>query len=877
MPKFLDVTNPAAARLALGIGSMPAATGSAVTDEANIAAALSGNGTVRAESGTYAVDHAQNVSIDIAEGKALVVTQGSILRLADSSYNTWASGDIHTIVNMASDSSFVGFIDGNRTNQNKTQYNTAGTGDQATGITAYGASDAYLSSIHVDATVTGVVNNPLNVRYVTDSYFRIRASDCGGPVLFTDCNDIEVDIEVDGTDNAGWKVWQHAVDFVGCNNVRGRVVIRDQKADTSGISAWVSGLTVVDCSDMSFDLVDVETADDIGAIPGVGASLIPVANLAVARFRAVGYSDVGLELGGVVNAEFNNIYIDGRYTAGNPANPGTGINIYNNAYTIDYTRTREYSRNITFNSGTIRRCLGNGVWMMAAQDTKWINVSVTGCRAGLVTQSYAAVLGTTPTDGIALSATDINNHRFVGCSFDFNENHGIQMYEGRNIRFIDCTFRNNGQGKAYGTTRSGGSPSSAPQGLVTSTGSNKSGLVLVNCDASDTQAGGNGFPNAVEANRIAVSMTGLFSVGQTITLTGAGPGGADLKTRIDDIVRDELVLQHSVSVGDITPVTLTGTIAVTGTAVTGSGTAFLTDLTARAYIKIGSEHRRVVKVASNTSATLDSAFSSSVPAGTALRIIRVPIVVAATQNRGFWMDATVPSPVMLGCTAAGNTVAQVADSTSAETKLVQIPYASIAALDNSAVTFADLSDATKKLKLTTSSISTATTRTYTMPSSDAAIATTDTAQTITGAKTFTGNSVTVGADALNQDITLNGASGQGKVVRFKTASVNRWSIRSNSTAESGTADGSDFQITAYNNSGSYINDWLTISRSTGNITLQGQSIAIGANPVGLKVSAPATATSAGLPGHWAVGGGYVYWYTGNGTTHSWVRAAAASW
>lgn len=40
---------------------------------------------------------------------------------------------------------------------------------------------------------------------------------------------------------------------------------------------------------------------------------------------------------------------------------------------------------------------------------------------------------------------------------------------------------------------------------------------------------------------------------------------------------------------------------------------------------------------------------------------------------------------------------------------------------------------------------------------------------------------------------------------------------------------------------------------------------------------PATATSPGMPGDYAVGANYVYHYTGDGVTHSWVRGAVATW
>lgn len=44
-----------------------------------------------------------------------------------------------------------------------------------------------------------------------------------------------------------------------------------------------------------------------------------------------------------------------------------------------------------------------------------------------------------------------------------------------------------------------------------------------------------------------------------------------------------------------------------------------------------------------------------------------------------------------------------------------------------------------------------------------------------------------------------------------------------------------------------------------------------------KVAVPATATSPGVPGNYAVNATHVYHYTGNGTTHSWVRTTAGTW
>lgn len=51
----------------------------------------------------------------------------------------------------------------------------------------------------------------------------------------------------------------------------------------------------------------------------------------------------------------------------------------------------------------------------------------------------------------------------------------------------------------------------------------------------------------------------------------------------------------------------------------------------------------------------------------------------------------------------------------------------------------------------------------------------------------------------------------------------------------------------------------------------------GTKYIPLKASVPASATSAGRIGDIAWDSNFIYVYTGNGTTHSWVRAAAASW
>ena len=51
----------------------------------------------------------------------------------------------------------------------------------------------------------------------------------------------------------------------------------------------------------------------------------------------------------------------------------------------------------------------------------------------------------------------------------------------------------------------------------------------------------------------------------------------------------------------------------------------------------------------------------------------------------------------------------------------------------------------------------------------------------------------------------------------------------------------------------------------------------GVYAMGAKVGIPGSATAAGKPGQWAANSTYLYVYIGDGTTHSWVRTATATW
>jgi hypothetical protein len=666
---LITAANAAAARTAINAASRAAAaTGVATADAAALASALSADPLARAEGGTYVVNA---TGVTVPANKTLVLGSGSKVRTAAS----LSSSTAITAVTLSTGSSLIGEVDGNRANLTSTAFNTAGGTAAVSHVTikAYGTEGSPLTGLHVDARVTGAADYIGNFYYVNNSYIRIRASDCGGPVTFNNCNNIRVDIEVDDSDNNGWKTYPHAVDFLNCTGISGRIVIRGQKgtgtvAGGTALSNWFTGLTMVNCTDVHFDEIDAEAADLANQSKGLGVSILGAQDLHCSKTRIVGYSDALLELGGVVDSTFTGLNLDGRYAVSDAGNPsgGGGISLYNNANNSAITgRTLEHTKNVKFFGGSVTRCRQTAINLQAATETSWYGVSVTGSQTGLTTLFANAQVG----EGAAPSAGKLSNHRFIGCDFSFNERKGVNLRDGENLTFVNCRANNNSQATPYGETRTGQVSVSDGAGFGMQASTNVTGLEYYGCNADDTQGFTSpGFPDPNTATVIAIDKPEQYGVGQTITITGAGAAGADLKTRINAINHDELTIQTAITT--FPTATLTGTIAVTGTAVTGTGTAFNTDLVGRAYIKVGSDYRRILRVASNTEATLEAAFPSNVTAGTALVIVRASISAVNSQQYGFILLAEAISPKIIGgYTPVGNTVLPIADQTVASTPL----------------------------------------------------------------------------------------------------------------------------------------------------------------------------------------------------------------
>lgn len=98
------------------------------------------------------------------------------------------------------------------------------------------------------------------------------------------------------------------------------------------------------------------------------------------------------------------------------------------------------------------------------------------------------------------------------------------------------------------------------------------------------------------------------------------------------------------------------------------------------------------------------------------------------------------------------------------------------------------------------------------------------------ANTFTADQ-SIGDGTSSSTLSINGASGNGRNIQFLTAASNRWALQATTASESGSNAGSNFAIRRYSDSGTLIDNPLTIERSSGNINAtQGVFISQGNAP-----------------------------------------------
>lgn len=125
-----------------------------------------------------------------------------------------------------------------------------------------------------------------------------------------------------------------------------------------------------------------------------------------------------------------------------------------------------------------------------------------------------------------------------------------------------------------------------------------------------------------------------YTVGEIITLKNVLAGPANATGKIVSINQDLLTVAFAsalVFVETSVLDTLAGTGSTSGFNLTGVGTDFLSAVDFPTYLKNGSEYRKIVYVNSATSAVIASPFTSPLPGGSTLQVVRGDVDTGVVQ------------------------------------------------------------------------------------------------------------------------------------------------------------------------------------------------------------------------------------------------------
>lgn len=620
--------------------------------------------------GTYLVD-----TLLLDQPGELFIGKGVTLKLKPNATGIAGATTVVSITSSNVTLRVEGTIDGNRAGQDIAAFNTAGGTNTRVmpGIRVLGTSATPLTNVKIYAAeIKNSVDFTLRAGYVKNSVFEIYGHDSGCGAVIQDFDNITVPaLSFYSLDNAGAKVFPHAVDlFRGANSRFGIISSQGQYgngtvAGGTTLSDWISGSTLTNIKNTSVDQLVMSSSTDTTQNKGVGVSLLDCQFLKVGSLEVAGYSDLTLEMAGVTNSHFAAIDLDGRYVgqAGTGSNLGWVLGNYG-YYSDTKSRSQRFSENNTFTAFTVRRFTGEGIDIRAGRNNEFVNGKVFGNRRGL--RARWLPIDTDENFNPQL-VRDLDGNRFTNCDFSYNEEHGAEYQEGANPAFVNCRFNNNGQAFNHpsGLTRNGNVPQSNLSGLYFKTavtaGLAKTGVRVVLPEASDTQTFTTAISGTAATGKVLSALDpNRFVTGQTIKLVGAGAAGADLITRIQAISQDEITIEDTIST--YPTVAGTGTISTAGTAVTGVGTVFTTELNARYWITVGAETRQIIRVASNTTATLGAAFSTNL-AGQTFTIQKITVTGMPSQKFGIYYSADTTAPQQMGGLHTGNLTQGINDVT----------------------------------------------------------------------------------------------------------------------------------------------------------------------------------------------------------------------
>jgi len=119
---------------------------------------------------------------------------------------------------------------------------------------------------------------------------------------------------------------------------------------------------------------------------------------------------------------------------------------------------------------------------------------------------------------------------------------------------------------------------------------------------------------------------------------------------------------------------------------------------------------------------------------------------------------------------------------------------------------------------------------------------------------------------------VNNTAGNGRLIFFRTSSSTRFTIGANTTAESGSNAGSNFDVRRFSDAGADLGLVMAVTRSTGNITFNGGggTTTFSANKINISTAQSPASNGTGTTGDVAWDTSYLYICT---ATDTWKRVA----
>lgn len=450
-------------------------------------------------------------------------------------------------------------------------------------------------------------------------------------------------------DNNGSVISQHAVDVRGALNGEYSLYCFDADGDTSGSSAWLSGITMTQNEGCTFFARVRDHAGDTLKHVGVAFHGNIRSNLTPDIYNVGGTL---LEANANNECSVRNACIDANYraTSAETAAQSVAVSAYRGDFN-EYKSAKGFAGNngLTFMGGYARRCGGGPI--VRDDNSKFIGFKSYGHLAD------GFLLTDDAFDDYFVGATGLKagtSKVLQSCEVFGNGKRGVANTDGiTRLGIQGCTIYNNGQDTAL----------SAAQ---------RSGIYVENCDNAQivenliyddqtwTVTDGVSFePGTGTTHTVLVGTYDKICIGQWLTLTNAlGPGDVTGKV-IDMDTRDGITIEFSSSqtlseTGNTTA--LSGTWSGSGTSLTGSGGAASTEVTQQVYVTDGSEWRRVVSVSGNDALKINEAFTATL-SGATLTIVEVDLAAVQSQSYGIYKAGSANSMMLRGNDVAlGHTV-----------------------------------------------------------------------------------------------------------------------------------------------------------------------------------------------------------------------------